>query len=261
MEQTSRRRFLLGGGATVVAAACGSDPAPSRDASASSTTVADSVPLLSSSTTTGAGTSATAALTAADFDVLGTCALLPEQTAGPFPLDQQFDRRDITEGYPGHPLRLGFRVVDDACAPVAGAAVEVWHTDATGDYSAFADGGGGKDEGDGTTFLRGTQTAGEDGIVEFLSIYPGWYRGRAVHIHIRVHLDGDVALTSQVYFDDDYTASVHDGAEYLDNGLPDTSNDADGIAGDPEADGTLLELAAGGTANGVGTVALLNLGI
>ena len=133
---------------------------------------------------------------------------MPEKTSGPFPLDEQFDRRDVTEGYPGQPMRLGLRVLDETCAPVPGAKVEIWHTDGSGDYSAFVDRGGGKDEGPGTTFLRGTQTAGDDGIVEFLTIYPGWYSGRAVHIHLRVHLDDATVLTSQMFFDDDYTASV-----------------------------------------------------
>ena len=99
------------------------------------------------------------------------------------------DRRPVPAGRavraPGHHRGLpGPRGAISACGwstatarPVAGAAVEVWHTDATGDYSAFADGGGGKDEAEGTTFLRGTQVADDDGIVEFATIYPGWYRG------------------------------------------------------------------------------------
>ena len=132
------------------------------------------------STTIAAG--AVAALTAADFDAAGTCRLVPEKTAGPFPLDRQFDRRDVTEGLPGQPLRLGLRVVDAHCDPVPDAAVEIWHCDATGDYSAFRDGGGGKDAAAGTTFLRGTQPATADGIVEFATLYPGWYRGpRGAH--------------------------------------------------------------------------------
>ena len=211
--------------------------------------------------TPSAGAVAGSALTAADFEPLGTCQLLPANVAGPFPLDEQFDRRDITEGYPGHPLRLGLRVVDETCEPVQGAAVEVWHTDATGDYSAFVDSGGGKDEGEGTTFLRGTQRAGDDGIVEFLTIYPGWYPGRSVHVHLRVHLGGATVLTSQLFFDDEYTASVFAADPYAVNGLPDTINATDGFAGDPAADGTLLHLGAAGTDNGVGTLALLNLGV
>ena len=186
---------------------------------------------------------------------------MPEKTSGPFPLDQQFDRRDVTENYPGHPMRLGFRVLDESCAAVPGATVEIWHADATGDYSAFTDNGGGKDEGAGTTFLRGTQTADADGIVEFLTIYPGWYRGRAVHIHLRVHLADATVLTSQMFFDGDYTAGVYSDAPYAEFGLPDTSNAADNIAGDPAAEGTLLHTTAADTARGAGTLGLLNLGI
>lgn len=244
----SRRSFLLGAGAVVVAGACGSG-----DGTTDTATAGQSARTLAPA--------AASTFTAADFDGLPTCVLLPEQTAGPFPLEEQFDRRDITEGLPGHPLRLGFRVVDDACGPVPAAAVEIWHTDATGDYSAFTDGGDGKDEGEGTTFMRGTQTAGDAGIVEFLTIVPGWYSGRAVHIHLRAHLDGAVVLTSQLYFDADQVAEVYREELYAEFGPADTSNETDGIAGDPAADGTLLTLAAAETDHGTGSVALLNLGV
>ena len=227
--------------------------APSADTVVAETAVVSSSPALPQS--------AQSALTAADFEALGTCSLMPEKTAGPFPLDQQFDRRDVTEDHPGQPMRLGLRVVDEACAAVPGAAVEIWHTDATGDYSAFTDNGGGKDEGAGTTFLRGTQTADDNGIVEFLTIYPGWYSGRAVHIHLRVHLADATVLTSQMFFDADYTAGVYAAAPYAEFGLPDTPNEADRIAGNPQAEGTLLHTTAGETSRGTGTVALLNLGI
>lgn len=249
----SRREVLVAGAAAAVVAACGGDDGGTADATATAPTTT-APPASSAAPTTGA-TGAT--LTAADFEGLGTCALTPEQTAGPFPLDEQFERRDITEGYPGHRLHLGLRVVDGECVPVAGAAVEVWHTDATGDYSAFTDNGGGKDEAEGTTFLRGTQTAGDDGIVKFTTVYPGWYRGRAVHIHVRVHRDDAVALTSQVYFDEAYTEAVFATGEYAEFGPPDTTWAADGIAGDPLADGTALSL----TAEGEGTRGLLNLGV
>jgi len=269
----SRRRFLQLGGASVLGlalAGCGGgdDPATSdTTASPSSATTGGSATTEGSAATTVAtdetSTSVPAGseLTAADFEGLGTCVLLPELTAGPFPLDEQFDRRDITEGSEGHPLRLGLRVVDETCEPVPGAAVEIWHCDATGDYSAFTDGGGGKDEGTGTTFLRGTQTANDEGIVEFLTIYPGWYTGRAVHIHLRVHLDDQTVLTSQLFFDEGYTDSVYSAAPYTEFGPADTSNAADAIAGDPEGDGTLLSPVPGETANGTGSLALLNLGI
>jgi protocatechuate 3,4-dioxygenase beta subunit len=238
-----------------VLAACGDD-GDSQDAGSTTTNVDRGA---GAATTAAPGTGP--ALTAADFDGLGTCPLLPEQTAGPFPLDEQLDRRDITEGSAGQPMRLGFRVVGDDCAPVAGAAVEIWHCDATGDYSAFEDGGGGKDEAGDTTFLRGTQTAGDDGIVEFLTIVPGWYPGRAVHVHLRVHVDDATVLTSQVYFDADFLSEVYAADPYAEFGEPDTSNGSDGIAGDPEADGTLLHASPGDTTAGPGTLALLNLGV
>ncbi len=145
--------------------------------------------------------------------------------------------------------------------PVPGATVEIWHCDATGDYSAFTDGRDGKDDAEGTTFLRGSQTSGNDGIVEFLTLVPGWYPGRAVHIHLRVHLADARVLTSQLYFDARQLAAVYAGDAYVDNGLPDTSNESDDIAGDPESDGTLLALADAETTRGAGSVALLNLGV
>lgn len=259
---TGRRRFLLGAGAvalTAGAVACSDDDAspPSGDGTSSS-------PSTTAPVTTAVGAAPLAALTAADFDGLAVCRLLREQTAGPFPMDEQFDRRDVTEGVAGHPMRLGLRVVDATCAPVPGALVEIWHADATGDYSAFHDGGGGKDEAEGTTFLRGTQTAGDDGIVEFTSIYPGWYRGRAVHVHLRVHRPGepgDLVLTSQLYFPAEHTERVYSSAPYAEFGLPDTTNETDGIAGDPEREGTLLATSEGPTPNGPGTLALLNIGV
>lgn len=245
---TSRRRFLeLGGSAVAMAviAACSSDSARKAH---------------TATTSTSTGRTPTA-LTAADLDALGTCHLSQEMTAGPFPLDRQLMRRDITEGAPGHPVQLGLRVVDPRCAPVSDATVEIWHCDATGDYSAFVDKGGGKDAGPGTTFLRGTQATGPDGIVEFQTIYPGWYHGRAVHIHVRVHIGNATVTTSQMFFDGAYTESVYTQAPYAQFGNPDTSNAQDSIAGDVSANGTLLALQQADTCRGHGTRALLNLGV
>lgn len=274
-----RRAFILSGGAALLLTACSTDQTTSTKDAAESADAADSatdkfatttstLPATASSTndSTAGDASPTSAIgstgfSAADFDGFGTCHLLPEQTAGPFPLDKQFNRRDITEDVEGHALRLGFRVVDAACAPISAASVEIWHCDATGDYSAFVDDGGGKDDGPGTTFLRGAQTSDADGIVEFLTIVPGWYSGRAVHIHLRVHRDDDLVLTSQLYFDADELRPVYARAPYLANGNADTSNESDSIAGDPTDDGTLLMLTDGETSRGTGSVALLNLGV
>lgn len=241
----------------VVLAACADDDGGATPSTSTSTSVRPTT----SPTSTAATVGDLDALTAADFDGLDICQLLPAQTAGPFGLDEQFDRRDIREGYPGQPMRLGLRVVDQRCTPLPGAAVEVWHCDATGDYSAFLDGGGDKDEGPGTTFLRGTQTAGDDGIVEFLTIVPGWYPGRAVHVHVRVRIGDDVALTSQLYFDDGHLDQVYASAPYAELGPPDTSLGEDRIAGDVVASGLLLRTTSAETAAGRGTLALANLGV
>ena len=262
MSDVDRRAFLgLGGGALAVGllAACSSDG--SRRGGATSTTTRPAPTRSSSTTSAPASGGQVAALTVADFEAIGTCRLLPEKTAGPFPLDRQLDRRDITEGLPGQPLRLGLRVVDAHCDPVPGASVEIWQCDATGDYSAFRDDGGGKDAAAGTTFLRGTQPATADGIVEFATLYPGWYRGRAVHIHLRVHRAGETVLTSQLFFPDDYTDTVYAAAPYARFGTPDTRNADDGIAGDPTTEGTLLTVRGADTGHGPGTLALLNLGV
>lgn len=262
-----RRAFLISGGAALFLTACASDETTStQEAAATSvaTTTGDT-PATTAPGPESAESSVAAAgdtgFSAADFDGFGTCMLLPEQTPGPFPLDEQFDRRDITEDVDGHALRLGFRVVDAACTPLADAAVEIWHCDATGDYSAFVDNGGGKDDGPGTTFLRGSQTSNADGIVEFLTIVPGWYSGRAVHIHLRVRRAKAIVLTSQLYFDAEELRAVYAAAPYSVNGRPDTSNEADRLAGDPSADGTMLTLTDGETALGTGSVAVLNLGV
>ncbi len=272
-----RRAVLLSTGLATLLAACGSSGSAessttstaeptttTADASTVPTTPAEVVSTTApaASATVGEATSAVGStLTAADFEGMGTCVLAPEKTAGPFPLDQQFDRSDITEGVPGHPLRLGLRVLDANCAPVAGATVEVWHADSTGDYSAFVDNGGGKDDGPGTTYLRGTQAVNADGIAEFLTVYPGWYHGRAVHIHLRVYVADHIALTSQLFFDDAYTAKVFADAPYAENGLPDVLTSQDGIAGDAAGEGTILTPTAADTANGRGSIALHNLGV
>lgn len=266
MTAITRRTFIAAAGAAALAAACSDDGASDAapDATSTSTSPAPSSTTATDSTTTTTAASVPdpaaaepTALTVADFAGLGTCVLLPAAGAGPFGLEEQFVRRDITEGYPGHALRLGIRVLDADCLAVPGAAVEIWHTDASGDYSAFEDNGNGKDEAAGTTFLRGTQIADEDGIVEFHTIYPGWYPGRTVHIHVRVRVDESLVLTSQLYLDDAYTAQVFTEPAYADNGQPDTTNATDGLAGDVATDATLVAL----TAEGDGTLGLINVAV
>ncbi len=150
------------------------------------------------------------------------CVLTPELTEGPYYLDLDLVRRNIREGRPGTPLDLRVEVVAaDACTPLEGAAVDVWHCDAGGAYSGVS--------GDDGTFLRGIQLTDGEGVAEFATIYPGWYTGRAVHIHVKVSLGGSEAFTGQLFFDEETTAAAHEAEPYAARGEPDTSNAADGI--------------------------------
>ena len=142
------------------------------------------------------------------------CLLTPETTAGPFYLDPRLVREDIREGRPGVPLEVVLQVVDPDCRPIAGARVDAWQCDASGNYSGFA--GQGSDRAldtRGETFLRGIQATGADGVARFLTIWPGWYRGRTPHVHYRVALDDRQVLTSQLFFPDGTSEAIYREAE------------------------------------------------
>jgi protocatechuate 3,4-dioxygenase beta subunit len=137
------------------------------------------------------------------------CVLTPEQTEGPYYIANEKLRRNITEGKPGVPLTLRATVVDaSSCKPIRGAAVDIWHADATGAYSGFGQGSGNR------TFLRGIQKTDARGLAALETIYPGWYPGRTVHIHVKVHLGGNVVHTGQLYFPDTLTDAVYEQAPY-----------------------------------------------
>jgi protocatechuate 3,4-dioxygenase beta subunit len=160
----------------------------------------------------------------------GACALYPQQMEGPFYLDLDLLRTDITEGKAGAPLELDLKVISaNGCTPIANAIVDVWQCDAVGVYGGFPGQLGGLDT-TGQKFLRGTQITGPDGRVVFRTIYPGWYPGRTTHIHFKVHLSATSEVTSQIYFPEDVTASVYQTAPYAAHGPKDTSNQADAIA-------------------------------
>jgi protocatechuate 3,4-dioxygenase beta subunit len=151
---------------------------------------------------------------------LVTCVLAPEQTQGPYYLDGDKVRRDITEGRPGTPLSLRLTVVDaSTCKPIRGAAVDVWHCDASGVYSGFAQEGT-----SGKTYLRGIQRTNAKGLATFATIYPGWYRGRTVHVHVRVHVGGNIVHTGQLYFPETVSNAVYARAPYAARSGRDTHN-------------------------------------
>jgi len=152
------------------------------------------------------------------------CVMRPQQTEGPFFVEEDLDRSDIRTDprtgavRPGVPLQLAFRVsrvTGASCAPLAGAKVDVWHCDASGRYSDTRHGGG-SDSGE--KFLRGYQRTDAAGTAQFLTIYPGWYDGRTVHLHFKVRTAAGPApgyeFTSQLYFDDALTDRAHAFASY-----------------------------------------------
>jgi len=156
---------------------------------------------------------------------LVACVLSPEMTQGPFATAGDKLRRDVREGRPGTHLSLRTRVLDvSTCQPIRGAAVDIWHCDAGGTYSAFAQEGTA-----GRTFLRGIQKTDRNGLAVFETIYPGWYSGRAVHIHVRVYLGGNIVHTGQLFFPDALTDTVYQRAPYRGRGSRDTRNAADSI--------------------------------
>lgn len=130
------------------------------------------------------------------------CVLTPQSEEGPYYIDPKLVRSDIAEGRPGVPLSFRLRVVEaGSCTPIQGARVDIWHCDARGLYSAFPEQGDGHNiDQTGKTFLRGTQLADAGGWAAFKTIYPGWYAGRATHIHFKVFLDERTVLTGQSFF-------------------------------------------------------------
>jgi len=138
-----------------------------------------------------------------------SCVLSPELTQGPYYVPGEKIRRNITEGKPGRPLELRLTVVDaSTCKAIKGAAVDIWHADAGGVYSGAIAGNAG------TNFLRGVQRTDANGLALFKSIYPGWYQGRAVHIHVMVHIGGNIVHTGQFFFSDALTDAVYELVPY-----------------------------------------------
>lgn len=170
------------------------------------------------------------------------CVLTPELTAGPYYLDGPLARDDITEGQPGTLLEFRVRVLAlPDCTPLAGAAVDVWHCDAGGEYSGFNGNSLAATAARGTNdkrFLRGVQLTDADGVATFTTIFPGWYEGRTVHIHLKVleggtlgdtWTGGHVAHVGQAFFDEDQTAEMLTADAYLIHTGDRTRNEEDSI--------------------------------
>lgn len=171
------------------------------------------------------------ASTATGFEGAASCTLSPESTEGPYYFDVDAIRRDVREDRAGVPLTLDLRVLEaSTCAPVGDAVVDIWHCDAEGVYSGFESAStGGPATRDDNTYLRGAQVTDGDGAVQFLTIYPGWYRGRTTHIHFKVHLDRSTLLTSQLYFPEEVNDAVAGIEPYASDDGRDTDNARDAI--------------------------------
>ena len=153
-----------------------------------------------------------------------SCVLTPEQTEGPYYIAGEKVRRNITEGRPGAPLLLRAFVVDaSTCKGIKNAAVDIWHADAGGVYSGFGQGAASR------TFMRGIQKTNAKGLALFRTVYPGWYQGRTVHIHVKVHLGGNVVHTGQLYFPDTLTDAVYRNAPYSSRPSRDVRNANDSV--------------------------------
>jgi protocatechuate 3,4-dioxygenase beta subunit len=172
-----------------------------------------------------------------------SCVVKPAQTEGPFFVDEKLNRADVTSDTDepfvtdALPMRLRVAVygVDgQTCTPLQGAQVDIWHTSAEGVYSDIASGSIQSKDTRGETYLRGFQRADAEGIVTFLTIFPGWYVGRTTHIHFTVRLydaagDQTYAFTSQMYFDDAVSDAVFATAPYDTRGTRRVRNPNDGI--------------------------------
>jgi protocatechuate 3,4-dioxygenase beta subunit len=256
------RRQVLGGLASIAsvpALGCGEDDDAAPETSEAPLGAAGAAPAASSSAPSANTPSGTTALTAPPWDDVPTCAASNTDGAGQGPFfihdaeradDIELFRQDIRGRYdeaaePGVEMQLHVRVLDatnGACnaAPVAGLEVYIWHTDAQGYYSGFGNPGDqqpdtpyagvpNQNDLDNTDrFCRGAQRTDENGVASFRSIFPGWYNGRDVHIHLLalrpgsasrervVYTGGEHVFTTQFYFDPELTDRVHrSGEPYL----------------------------------------------
>lgn len=236
----SRREMLvvMGGAGLALVVGCSGDDSPEGAPTSAATQSATQAP------TQGVGATATAG-----SGVVPSCVVQPELTEGPYFVDGMLDRSDIraepTTGAVSEGALLALTVAvsrvggDASCEPLANAIVDVWQCDALGVYSGVVDFAG-QFSTEGQSFLRGYQVTGADGIARFTTIYPGWYPGRATHIHFKIRTEDGYEYTSQWFFDDALSDEVNAQAPYSEKGADGRlQNDADGIYGQTDGQLTL----------------------
>jgi protocatechuate 3,4-dioxygenase beta subunit len=230
MSQTKTRALsrrealgLLGVASAALSSACSGDNPTSPTATTETNTATTTTPPVTST---------------------GACVVSPSETIGPYPSLADFVRSDIRESKQGLPLTLTITVVNtnNSCAGVSGAVVDIWQCDADGNYSQY-----GSERT--LTYLRGLQTTDAIGRATFITIYPGWYQGRATHIHVEVTINGRSVKVTQIAFPEDVTAAVYRTGVYASSGQNPTTNARDNVFSDGVAN-EMITLTGGDTING-----------
>jgi len=190
----------------------------------------------SASTTTSSATATT-----------NSCVTTPTEEEGPFPypggeINDPLNRSDVTGGQAGVPLALDFVVVNtnDNCNTVENVRVDIWSCNPDGYYSGYDNQTGGLSgiatSYGGETWLRGYQLSDSAGVVKFSTIYPGWYSGRATHVHIEVYIDSVLKKTGQFAFSETISDLVYASTYYEAHGDNPTTNASDHVFGDSATD-------------------------
>lgn len=169
----------------------------------------------------------------------GSCTVTDTETDGPYPLynsrGSSIQRLDITDGKSGIPLNITINVrnVNNNCALLQNARVDIWHCDKDGYYSGYTNSGYlGTQNNSSQVFCRGLQYSDASGQVKFASIYPGWYSGRVTHIHAQVYVNNVLKLTTQIAFPEEINTAVYNTALYAAHGQNATKNSTDNIIRD-----------------------------
>lgn len=177
------------------------------------------------------------------------CWLTPQKTEGPYYFDPHLIRADITEGRAGAPFQMTITVINMDCTPIPNVMVDVWHADKDGNYSGY-------NGFVGQTFMRGTLFTNAQGVVVFNTVYPGWYTGRATHIHFKVRLSATTFVTSQFCFLDSVNNGVYATPLYSGRGPNPMTNAQDGIFGSAAPQYLVMDVASNGSGGYNGTYSI-----
>jgi protocatechuate 3,4-dioxygenase beta subunit len=221
--------------ATTAASGATTAPALNAEAQTAAAMAGNPSAVASQQAEVATAVSENATLVGANATAVPACVVRPEVTEGPYYVSEDLVRSDIRSDpstgtvKEGTPFVLTFnisQVSNSTCSPLQGATVEIWHCDAAGQYSDVSDPGFNTK---GQKWLRGSQVTDANGRAIFTTIYPGWYSGRAVHIHFKIHPDTAKVFTSQLFFDDVLSDQVFSQQPYASKGKRDTLNSNDNI--------------------------------